>query len=118
MSDWVSRRQGKGTTPGLVALILALSMGSTQLLAAEHIVEIKQFKFIPEQLTVRPGDTIKWINRDIAPHTATAKDRTWDTKRLKKGEAMSIVVTKAMKTDYFCLYHPHMKAKLILDLSQ
>ena len=80
--------------------------------AAEHIIEIQAFKYVPDRLTVETGDTITWINRDLAPHTATATDRSWDTKRLKKGERMSIVVTKTMKLEYFCRFHPHMKARL------
>ncbi|MFY0612839.1 MAG: cupredoxin family copper-binding protein [Hyphomicrobiaceae bacterium] len=118
MTGWIVRRHVRQTALRLVAMVLAWIMSSAQLSAAEHIVEIEKFKFVPEQLTVRLGDTIKWINRDIAPHTATARDRTWDTKRLKKGEAMSVVVSEGMQMDYFCLYHPHMKAKLVLDTSR
>lgn len=109
------RRQGGAGLLRLAAFIFAALAGFSTVFAAEHVIEIKAFKFVPAELTVRAGDTVKWINRDIAPHTATARDRSWDTKRLKKGEAMSIVVTKDMKMEYFCLYHPQMKARLVLE---
>ena len=80
----------------------------------EHHVEIHKFKFSPAELTVKPGDTITWTNHDIAPHTATARDKTWDTGTIKKGEAGSIVATADMPTDYFCRFHPQMKASLKL----
>ena len=114
MSIWLFKRQGLAAVLGLVSLVPATMLSSAQVQAAEHIVEIRQLKFVPSQLKVRPGDTIKWINRDIAPHTATAMDRSWDTKLLKKDESFSITVTDKMKLNYFCRSHPHMKALLVL----
>jgi plastocyanin len=75
-----------------------------------HVVEIKKLKFQPQHLTVKLGDTIRWINKDLAPHTATAIQRGWDSARLKKNETFELTVTAEMETAYFCIYHPHMKA--------
>lgn len=78
-----------------------------------HTVEIRDLKFVPESLDVRAGDTITWINRDIAPHTATATDKSWDTGTLKRGERASVtVVGPGMTGWYFCRFHPAMKATL------
>ena len=95
------------------AALLSGIIGLKPVAAKEHIIEIQAFKYVPDRLTVSPGDTITWINRDLAPHTATALDRSWDTKRLKKGERMSIVITQTTKLAYFCRFHPHMKALLV-----
>ena len=80
--------------------------------AEEYIVEIVGFKFVPEQLEVKPGDTVAWINRDIAPHTATGKDGTWDTGTLKQNESKSIVVSQEMSGKYFCRFHINMVASI------
>ena len=77
-----------------------------------HQVMIKNFKFEPEILNVEIGDTIIWKNLDIAPHTATATDKSWTTKTLKKGAQEEIVISKDMKLDYYCRFHPMMKATL------
>lgn len=77
-----------------------------------HVVQIHNFVFAPETVTARPGDTIRWTNRDIVPHTATADDESWDTGTLKTGESADIVVKKDMAVTYFCRFHPMMKAKL------
>ena len=82
-----------------------------------HHVEIRKFRFSPEVLEVRPGDTIIWTNEDVVPHTATASDKSWDTGSLKKGESRSIVIDAGMTIDYFCRFHPHMKAKLMINVS-
>lgn len=81
-----------------------------------HQVKIRKFKFSPQLLKVKLGDTVTWTNEDIAPHTATANDKSWSTGRLKKGQSESIIVKDAMSTDYFCKFHPNMKASLKLTV--
>ena len=83
----------------------------------EHRVEIHRFKYKPATLSVKAGDVITWENLDIAPHTATANDDSWDTGPLEKGDVGSVVVTEDMVVDYFCVFHPHMKARLKLQAS-
>ena len=48
-------------------------------------INIAQFKFAPEALTVKAGAKVTWVNADAAPHTATASEDTFDTGTLKKG---------------------------------
>ena len=77
-----------------------------------HIVEIRDFVFAPDRIEVRPGDRITWINRDIAPHTATADDGSWDSGELRRDEEWQTTVDVGMKADYYCRFHPMMKARL------
>lgn len=81
---------------------------------ADHIVEIHKMKFQTRLLNVKIGDTVTWINKDIVPHTATAKDKSWDSGQLKKGESFTLTITDQTSLDYFCFYHRQMKAKLVL----
>lgn len=93
----------------------AVYAGSSYSDATEHVVEITGFKFIPESLTVKAGDTITWINKDIAPHTASADDNSFDTGELKQNESGSITVSSDQTLTYFCKFHPTMKAKLMFE---
>ena len=79
-----------------------------------HHVDIQKFKFDPDLLQVWPGDTIIWTNHDVVPHTATATDKSWDTGTIKKGMSKSLLVTETMLPDYYCRFHPAMKARLEL----
>ena len=80
--------------------------------ATEHVVEIRDFVFVPAVLRVRPGDRITWINRDIAPHTVTAADESWDSGEMVQGAGYTHTV-KAGRTDkYFCGFHPSMTGRL------
>ena len=98
-----------------IGIATAANAGDSNSNATEHVVEITGFKFIPETLTVKAGDTITWINKDIAPHTATADDASFDTGELKQNESGSIIVSSDQTLTYFCRYHPSMRASLALE---
>lgn len=77
-----------------------------------HEVAIRGFAFQPAALTVRAGDHIRFANHDLAPHTATATDGSWDTGPLQAGESVTLTVDKEWGGTYFCVFHPHMTARL------
>jgi plastocyanin len=79
-----------------------------------HEVAIQSFQFDPAILRVRVGDTIRWTNHDLAPHTATADQLGWDTGTLERDETAAIKVTAGMEVPYFCIFHPHMKGRIAL----
>ncbi len=79
-----------------------------------HIIEIHKMKFQTKSLDVKIGDTVTWINKDVVPHTATAKDKSWDSGRLNKGEGFTLTITDTTALGYFCFYHRQMKAALII----
>lgn len=79
--------------------------------AANHAVTIQGMKFSPANIEIKAGDTITFTNKDSAPHTATAKDGSFDTGRLGKGESATVTVG-AGSHDYICEIHPMMKGKV------
>lgn len=62
---------------------------------------------------VKVGDTIVWINRDTVPHTATARDKSFDV-RVGQGQSVSMVVRKAGNVAFYCIYHPAMRGTLAI----
>jgi plastocyanin len=48
-------------------------------------VTIADFAFTPTELTVAAGTTVAWTNEDLAPHTATVEDGSFDSDRLDQG---------------------------------
>lgn len=71
-------------------------------------VEIKNFVFAPSHVDIRAGDSVIWVNTDIAPHTATHVDGAWDTETLEKDETGMITFNESGEYLYFCAYHTHM----------
>ena len=80
--------------------------------AAASGVTIKNFKFSPGTSSVHVGDTITWTNKDIAPHTATATDGSFNTGTINKDKSGSHTFTKAGTFPYICSIHPSMKASV------
>ncbi len=75
---------------------------------AVHEVGIKGMAFAPARIAVRVGDSIRWTNADIVPHTASATDGGWDTGPIKKGESVTVEVSQSMTSTYKCRFHPKM----------
>lgn len=103
---------------GIMTLVSTVSLAGIQPAVAKevaraetHVVEIRQFKFYPAQLRVKPGDTIVWKNLDIAPHTATSAK--WDSGNLNKNQSWTLEVTEKGTIEYICAYHPAMKGTII-----
>ncbi|WP_394196054.1 cupredoxin domain-containing protein [Litoreibacter albidus] len=107
----------RGALVGAVATATALTLARSvqaNSVPVTHEIRIKDFKFSPEQIEVKTGDTIRWINDDLAPHTATAHEYSWDTGEIGGGDVAEILVTSDMEPAYFCAFHPHMVASLII----
>lgn len=77
-----------------------------------HKVRIEKFRFVPAELSIRPGDSVEWINLDIAPHTATGDDGVWDSGRLNKGQSNWVAFSEPGVQAYFCRYHPSMRGQI------
>ena len=76
--------------------------------AADPAVTIADFHFTPPSTTVHVGDTITWTNDGPSSHTATARDGSFDTGTLSKGQTASHTFTKPGTFAYVCSIHPFM----------
>jgi plastocyanin len=79
-----------------------------------HQVEIVDFLYQPDPLEVNVGDTVTFVNKDAAPHTATADDKSWDSGNLNQGDSWTLDLKEAGEVPYFCIYHPNMTGTLIV----
>jgi plastocyanin len=71
-------------------------------------VELSNTSFQPQSIDVKVGDTVTFVNKDEIAHTATANDKSFDSKTLEGGATFSFKATKAGKIGYVCLFHPGM----------
>jgi len=96
---------------GTCALGLAASGTSAQTKGREHVVTMANMSFGRLPADVKVGDTIVWANRDTVPHTATARDKSFDI-RVAQGRAMRMTVRKAGTIPIYCVFHPAMRGAL------
>ena len=110
--------RSKATRSTAAALAVAVVIALTSLASdaadggRDHVVEIRNFEFSPRELTVAPGDTVTWINRDIVPHTATARDEGWDSDSIETNDRWRMTIREGQDEDYFCRFHPSMVGRL------
>ena len=78
-------------------------------------IDIKSFKYNAADVTISVGDTIVWVNQDGAPHTATARDGSFNTGTLKKGKSGEITFTSAGTFEYFCKFHKNMVGRIVVN---
>lgn len=89
---------------------LALLLAGPRAQAETIRVTIEKLVFSPAEISAAVGDVIEWQNKDVMAHTATAKDG-FDVVIAPKNTA-TVTVTKAGVFDYYCRFHPNMKARL------
>ena len=82
--------------------------------AATAEVKIDNFSFGPAALTVAPGTTVTWVNRDDIPHTVVSTDSVFKSKVLDTDEKFSFTFTKPGNYPYFCSIHPKMTATVVV----
>jgi len=82
---------------------------------AEERVELVDFAFTPDTLTVPVGTTVTWENSDSVSHTATSDDDVWDSDTLASGSEFSFTLDEAGTFSYFCKIHPSMTGSIVVE---
>jgi plastocyanin len=72
--------------------------------AAVRPVDIADFKFVPQSVTITAGDTVTWTNRDAAAHSARVNG-VGTTAVLTQGQSGSLTFTNAGQFPYDCGIH-------------
>jgi plastocyanin len=94
-----------------IVLALALIVIAVPAHAATIQIVMQDLVFAPAEVTAKVGDTIEWINKDVFAHTATARNGDFDV-ILPPKKTVTSVLNKAGTVEYYCRYHPNMKAVL------
>jgi plastocyanin len=111
------RTRRRGAAIALWATAVAAAGGTGITLAdrakpVTHTVTIDATSYAPARLAVHVGDTVVWVNKDLIPHTATAKGGGFDSKALAAGASFRFTVKAKGATDYTCLFHPTMTGRI------
>ena len=77
-------------------------------------MQIDNFTFAPQRVTVKSGATVTWVNDDDIPHLVAASDGSFRSTALDTGDSYSFDFTKPGEYGYFCALHPHMVGKVVV----
>ncbi len=102
---------------GFSVLALAGEMKDTGTSGAgQNKIEIKDFAFNPQTITVKSGDKITWINRDEEPHTVVSVGKKFQrSSGLDTDQEFSIIAGAPGTYEYFCSVHPKMTGTIIVE---
>ena len=83
--------------------------------AAETEVNIDQFTFLPQRITVKAGTTVTWSNEDDVPHTVASSSKVFKSKALDTGDKFSFTFTTPGTYAYICSVHPYMTGAVVVE---
>ena len=94
-------------------VVTALLLGAIAVPAQAATIQIMMENLViaPAEISAKVGDTVEWVNKDIFAHTATARNGDFDVTMPPK-KTVTSVLNKAGTIEYYCRFHPNMKAVL------
>lgn len=112
-----SRRLNRLILVSAAVLSFSLGLFPAEMVAAgrkptTHTVTIDASKFEPAAVTVKVGDIVTWVNKDVVAHTATSKTGGFDSGLIAPGKSWTYRVKRIGEFAYTCTYHPTMNATL------
>jgi plastocyanin len=101
-----------------LAVTLAALASSGSAFAAEHVVAQKGKAFSVKKLSVKLGDSVKFVNEDPFSHNvfSLSDAKSFDLGSYGQGGAKSITLDKAGTVEVECAVHPDMK--LIIEVTK
>lgn len=88
------------------ATALMLLLATPYAIAQKTVtVQAQDNKFVPEDISIQVGDTINFVNKGLAPHTADDKAGSFSSGNLNPGESKAVTFSKAGTFQLVCIYH-------------
>ena len=76
----------------VVATLAAGALASQGAPAADAKVQIDQYAFLPQRITVKAGTTVTWTNDDDDSHTVASNSKLFKSKALDTGDKFSFTL--------------------------
>ncbi len=104
-------RQFRAATVATVALaFLVPTLMSHPARAEEHTDEIKGLAFNPDQITVRAGDRVTWVNHDSDRHHLQGDG--FESNDLPNNATFTVEFPSPGEITYHCTIHTYMEGKV------
>ena len=79
-------------------------------------VRMKDILFMPENVTAKVGQTVRWTNDDAVAHNVKAESGSdFASDSLSKGETFEFKLDKAGKIPYVCTIHAGQKGSITVQ---
>ncbi|MDD2823215.1 MAG: cupredoxin domain-containing protein [Candidatus Daviesbacteria bacterium] len=86
---------------------------SGQVATQSATVNIQNFAFLPNVLTVKTGTAVTWMNNDTVMHRI--KSQTFNSSDLNQGDTFVFTFNNKGTFNYTCGVHPSMMGQIIVE---
>lgn len=126
-------RWGAPAGVGAILVVLGVAVGHVTSGRAEPprgsaspgsvVIEIKNFEFVPAQITVPRGSVVRWVNADVANHQVTTgvadagrarPDGRVASPLMFRGDGFSASFATPGEHPYYCGIHPFMRGTIVV----
>jgi plastocyanin len=77
--------------------------GSSDPVATDEVSMAKSYRFSPETVEIKAGDTVTWTNNDNFTHTVEVEGQ--EDHKVDRGDSVSITFDEPGRYDYVCTLH-------------
>ena len=77
--------------------------GTSEPVAATEVEMVKSYRFDPQVIEIKAGDTVTWTNEDNFTHTVQVEGQ--GDHEVERGESVSIGFDEPGTYDYVCTLH-------------
>ena len=88
---------------------------SNKALSGHVYIDIVNYSFSPQAITIKEGTIVTWTNKDSVAHTVTADINGPTSNQLGKGQTYSYKYSVAGIYGYHCSIHRNMTGTIIVE---
>ena len=99
----------------LLTATVILLLGTRASWAEDMTITIRNFDFMPMDITVAAGTTVVWKNLDGEPHTVVSADGLFRSQALDQDDSFRFTFEKPGTYRYICSIHPKMRATITVQ---
>jgi plastocyanin len=106
---------GAGSTANTTMAVMTTAATATTTAAttaAKNEISIKANAFVPDNLSIKVGDTVTWVINDSYAHTVKGNNGEFDSGNIASGAKFSFTFDKEGTIDYICGIHTFMKGTI------
>ena len=106
---------GRLIAKGAPVLLALLSFSAVAQMTAE--VRIEGYKFLPPEVTIRAGDSVRWVNREkrTSHSVVFPAEGGRESERMFPDESWQRQFEKPGRYEYHCGPHPEMRGVVVVD---
>ena len=99
---------------GILGLLAGVAVIAAPVGKESTAVEIDNFTFAPQRVTVKARTAVTWTNNDDTPHVVASSTKAFKSKALDTDDKFSVTFTAGVY-EYFCSLHPNMTGTILVE---